>query len=259
MKPPSSVVHYTSLDVLSTILNKALENGSDAITLHLSHLTKMNDSGEGRFVWDRFFTDYFKKQNLKSSWEEYYLSHMPFVLSTIATDNISKNNGSIPMWRMYGNEFKGALIRFNGEKLTAYCTEKGYRFESCDYRTITDVGKIIKGLNKISPKANNLLEYFDEIMRRSCFIKNICWNYEKEWRILAFAETAAVKTKQTLRGLVEYIELDIPIDLIEEICIGPLCNEDISMSSLELLTSKLQSVHNDKVHFKISKSKLPIR
>ena len=254
MSMPSSVVHYTSLPVLQILLTGALASAKGEIVFHLSHLSMMNDSGEGRYILDRFYTDSLAKKKMKEDWNNsYYPSHLPFIFSTIATDTNSRNRGSIPMWKMYGDECRGVLLRFNYSKLKKYCAENKFIFDECKYRTVNEVDELIAGFNKNGVS-------FDELMLQSCITKQICWSYEKEWRIIVTTSNEKVKTKSTARGLVEYFELHLPIDLIEEICLGPLCEHENSEKSIALLKEKLVSKFGeDKAHFDISKSSITLK
>lgn len=209
----------------------------------------MNDSGEGQFILNRFYTDSIIKRQLKEDWDtNYYPTHIPFVFSTIATTNSTKNRGSLPMWKLYGNDFKGALIRFNCKAIQDFASENSYIFTPCQYMTVANANKLIADFNKRNAG-------FDELMQASCRTKQIYWNYENEWRIIAFTSKENVKIKATPRGLVEYIELKVPISLVEEICLGPLTSKE-SLQSLELLKENLLVAHPGQINFKISQSTL---
>lgn len=250
---PNSVVHYTSLEVLLILLNKAIESGSDAITLHLSQLSMMNDAGEGAYVLDRYYTDSDFKRELKQKWDsEFYPAHVPFVLSLAATDRSTCTDGSLPMWRAYGADCKGVFIRFNYRKLKQYCDDNGFTLAPCKYLTTKEVGEMIKGFNKNDTD-------FEEIMRESCLTKRCCWNYEKEWRIVLNTSRKNIKVKNTSRGLVEYVELPLPLNLIEEICIGPLCEKENTLKCLGILKDTLSQVYPDTANFKISESRIPLK
>ena len=68
-----------------------------------------------------------------------------------------------------------------------------------------------------------------------------------------------IKTKSTQRGIIEYVEFKIPIKYIEEICLGPLSNDN-SFDSLKLLYDKLvERFSSGEVHFKLAKSKITIK
>ena len=249
---PSSVVHYTSLEVVRIMFDKALTDRNVNLTFHLSNQTMMNDYGEGAIILDRFFTDSNLKRSLKNEWEEYYSSHCPFIFSTSSTDNNTKSKGNISMWKMYGNEFRGAYIRFNFKELKEFCVSNNLELIQCDYLTTSDVSKIISQLNNTN---------FTNILEHVCKTKIIEWSYEKEWRIVVkkdVSKSSDVKIKNTDHGLVEYIELGIPIRLIKEIRLGPMCNQN-DLECLDTLKNQLISFLDGNVNFYIQKSSIKIR
>ena len=251
--PPSSLAHYTSVDVLKIILEGALASEKGEFTMHLSHLAMMNDAKEGAYTLDRYFKDSIKKDTLRRKWEdEYFPKHIPFILSTIRTTTETRDKGSLPMWKMYGDDFKGALIRFNFGKLKKYCEDNSLLLASCEYMTTKECSELIKQLNGVEPN-------FDELLEKSSLIKNRCWEYENEWRIVAKRTIDDIKVKNTARGVVQYIELKFPIDLIEEICLGPMNNSVFTKPSLILVKDKLINKFRNKVHFNIKSSNINIR
>lgn len=252
-----SVAHYTSLEVINIILNSALSSDNGEFTLHLSHLAMMNDMGESRYVLDKYFTHSNIKKKLKDEWDsEFYPLNIPFVLSTISTDSHTRNNGSLPMWKMYGDDCKGAFIRLDKNKLYKFCKDNGYEFMECNYCTVKEVNEIIRDLNK---KNMEMKALFNDILCESSFTKRIDWEYEKEWRVLVKSNNEKIKTKNTSRGIVEYIEIAFPIKLIEEICIGPLANQDNTLASLDSLKKRIKAKFGENIDFNITNSKIQIR
>lgn len=249
-----SIVHYTSLKVVNTLLNNINEdeNKKPFLILHLSHLFMMNDLNEGHLILDKFFTDSEKKKRLKQEWNKKYASvKEPFIFSTISTDNYTKNIGSLPMWIMYGDNCKGAFLRFNKKEIKDYFNGPEYIFDKCNYLSSKEINDKIKNFN--------LTGSFDVIYKNSAFTKNLCWKHEKEWRLLKKVDSKEIKFKHTPRGIVEYVELKIPLNFLKEICIGPLANEKIVFSSLNLIKQQLIRKYSDHVIFKIHKSSILIR
>lgn len=254
-KYPTSIVHYTSLDVLNIFLNTIINNNGN-FTVHLSHLNMTNDNEEGSYILKKYFTNSRSKQEIKKQWEsEYLINNQPFIFSVIATDRDSKDKGSLPMWKMYGGDLKGCLLRFNWIKIKDFCKSKGYTFSDCKYLSSGEVDKKIKDLNKIK----DIKSLFPELIQTSAFTKKICWKYENEWRILVNAKQDEIQIKNTNRGVIEYFELELPVEFIEEICLGPLVNADITMKSLTDFKHKLSMQFPGKIKFKITSSSISIR
>ena len=253
---PSSLVHYTSLEVLHSLLQGAIEGGM--ITLHLSHQRMMNDPYEGELFINNFINLYLQNDADKNNWEKFRRKHTCFVFSTIRSARESMYDGSQLMWKMYGDDFRGALIKFNYDLLQKFIKEvnqtKGYTsvvLEKCEYLEISSkqAGEVAKiGKND-----------WHTCIKRSAFVKPLFWNGEKEFRIVVIADEQVAKTKNTARGIVMYYELKIPIELIRAIIIGPKCDQTITLTSLEHLKNKINEKQQNKANFTISQSSAKIR
>lgn len=249
-----SVAHYTSLNTLCEILNSAIKNNGD-ITLHLSLQTTMNDPYEGNFVLNSYLTKSARKKNITSNWKQYYQSNMPFIFSTVLSTAQTRDTGAIPMWKLYGDDFRGVLIKFDGPELKKYAQNNsinGIRFEECRYLNITERGKLITKLNKLHISKKDLL-------RISCLVKHSLWSYENEFRIIKFATLNDSKFKSTPRGITQYIELTLPVSCITAIMLGPNCPSSPTIQSLEAMKEQINQHHPGKASFKIIQSKLQIR
>jgi hypothetical protein len=238
---PSSLLHYTSLDVVKILLSNALKENRETLKFHASHLKMMNDLKEGSLILGPFFSDSNLKKELKVDWEKYISSHVPFVLSLIRTDPNSVNKGHIPMWRMYGANGSGAYLRFDYGTLEKYCNKNSLVLKKCDYSSSYDIRGKVKKLNENLKKelnANNKEDYFDGLLDISSFTKSIEWKYENEWRILIQRNQNTVLTKSTSRGIVEYTEVELPLMALEEICLGPLTSED-NLRATKIMCDKI--------------------
>jgi len=89
----------------------------------------------------------------------------------------------------------------------------------------------------------------------SALIKHPAYSYENEYRITRRTEISNVKIKTNSKGqAVAYIEVEIPIEDLKHIIIGPCCDYD---STKLILKTKMKQLGMDKV--KISKSEVPYR
>lgn len=255
---PSSLLHYTSLDVVQILLSDAIKENRETLKFHASHLKMMNDLKEGSLILDKFFTDSGTKTALKEKWEKYIESHTPFVISLIKSTKTTKGKGGIPMWKMYGANGFGAYLRFDYDKLSEYCSENLFNLKKCDYSSNGYIKGKIKELNNYREEknANNHDDYFDELLNISSFTKSIEWEYENEWRILIPKDQNTALTKSTSRGIVEYTEVELPLTALKEICLGPLTDAN-SLMSVRYLCDKLQDITDTKI--KLEKSKIAIR
>jgi hypothetical protein len=255
----SSLLHYTSLDVAQILLSEALKDERGVLKFHASHIQMMNDMNEGAHILNRFFTDSKLKTDLKELWNYYYKLKTPFVLSLIKSDKLSKNRGHIPMWKMYGADGKGVYLRFKYKELYNLCKDKGMPLKCCNYLTTqeirTKVTKFGKKLREVGTQ-DELNMYFDDLLKVSSFIKGAEWQYENEWRILKVIPQDQVLKKNTSRGVIEYSEVELSLDALAEICLGPLTSES-TLTSMKLLCDKVNKKFN--VDIKISKSNLKIK
>lgn len=236
-------------------MNDALSSRDATFALHLSLLSMMGDSdGYGEIILDKYFADSTRKKDLKKEWDnDFYPDNLPFVFSTVAIDDKAGGSlGSLLMWKKYGNAGNGALIRFDWKKLQAFCRVNGYRFSPCRYRDIEDIDVLIR------------LFYHDDlsfarILEEVCLAKSISCVYEQEWRVICYSGRDNIHTKPTSRGIMSYVEIRLPIELIEEICLGPLTDEKTTLESVLLLKNKLRDKCGGRVNFEVTKSKIDMK
>ena len=176
-------------------------------------------------------------------------------MSLSKTNNDTKDSGYLPMWKMYGDNFKGCRLRFGYNELTNHIDGlKSQKYEIslgiCEYAKSNDVKEIIKEINKHN---NNELNNSD-LLRKAVFTKLHHWEYENECRIMILEKPENVRKKFSANRVIQYIKFDIPITCLKEIMLGPLTNEDI----MEPLSSIVRKLNNSK-QIKVTKSKLAIQ
>ena len=249
-----TVVHYTSLEALRCILQSAITTGN--VTLHLSLLTMMNDPFEGNLVLNSYLTNSNRKKAIKSVWDTFYPQHLPFVFSTILSTNQTRDTGDLSMWKMYGDDFRGALIKFDRNSLIEIAAQNGFILEECKYLNFTELRQLIKGFNSIKP--SNQQQFLQELLYLSSLVKYSVWGHEREFRIIKTAASNDVLFKSTPRGLVQYIELQVPVSCIKAIMIGPKCDPSTTLPSLEAIKNQI-NLKGQIANFKIKQSTLQIR
>lgn len=251
---PSSLVHYTSLATLSSILNNAMESG--ILTFHLSHLYMMNDANEGKLILDNYFTESNKKTDQKIGFEDYISNNIPFIMSLSRSSNDTRHYGLLPMWKMYGDNFTGCMLRFDYKRLNDYIgdiNDSNIELNKCDYKNSVDIAKAIKDLNdsKIAPD-------YSKLLRTAAFSKYHTWEYENEWRIMIIEDTKNVLYKFTNNGIIEYCKFEIPLTCLKEIMLGPLTNVYTKKSVIDQVALiKTKYDLNNKIS--ITKSKIAIQ
>lgn len=177
----------------------------------------------------------------------------PFVLSLIYHEEIEKTYPSceIPMWKMYGDNFKGVRLRFNYKRLLG-C--EGWDLIKCHYLTKT----------KMEEKGQNIRKSFhtqsDEFDIRHVYKEAVCyktydWVYENEWRLVVWCnDIRHIKFNQVGKL---YIPIKIPLSYLETIEIGSKADYEAIEASLLLVKEKL-SCKGIETNFKIKQSKLQI-
>jgi hypothetical protein len=210
----------------------------------------MNDPKEGNFIEGLYFTNSVKKQEEKAHWEKWLEDHQPFIFSTSRTDKLNKGRGELPMWSLYGEKGTGGMFRFSYRKLNLFCSRENLLFRSCQYDIKSNYITKMQQRKDLSPQ---------DLLETAAFSKLKDWEYEKEWRILFSATPNQIKEGSGKGGVIKkYVELAIPIDCIEEICIGPLVNEEKKTEIEWLIQQLLASIDLSK-KIKVTKSKIVIR
>ena len=259
--PPTSLLHYTSLEAFFSMIKDVYEGKSDNLNVHLSNIRMMNDLGEYNLIIDKFLTNSKSKQIIRNQIEQIILNKGDiFVYSLMYSDKFRM--GKIPMWKMYADNCKGVKLRFNYKNLNSYLSNLSngfdYKLKECKYFTFNEINKKVAEYNycfkknKCDSEDSEYINLLNSLLNEVSFIKYKYWEYESEYRIVVRSKSN--KFKLTPRGLVKYHELPIPISLLEEVQIGPSANLVTTKESLETIKRALFK----STKFNISESKLLI-
>ena len=254
---PTSLLHYTSMDVLTILLKDAIEN-EDHFSFHASIAHAMNDRIEGKLVIDKFFTDSMasieNKKILKTVTEE------RGEIFTIAFSRSKERypNGQIPMWKMYGDNGRGVVLRFNYKLLSFFCKSKNYSLNKCQYITQSDefVARCLRNEVKKEREMSLQPDEMNKVLREAYIYKERHWKYEDEYRMII--QSTDYKIKKGTYGITPYIVVPIPIQCLTGITIGPLAEQDVAEKSLNILVPKLKGICPD-LDLSIHTSKLQLR
>ena len=256
--PPTSLLHYTSLEAFFSMIKDVYEGKSDNLNVHLSNIRMMNDLGEYNLIMDKFLTNSKSKQIIRNQIEQIILNDGDnFVYSLMRSDKFRM--GKIPMWKMYADNFKGVKLRFNYKNLNSYLSNLNdgldYKLKECNYYTINEINKKVTEYNNCfkKNKGNSVdINLLNSLLNEVSFIKYKYWEYESEYRIIV--QSKSNQFKLIPRGLVNYHVLPMPISLLEEVQIGPSANLVTTKESLETIKRTLFK----SAKFNISESKLLI-
>jgi hypothetical protein len=281
----NTVYHYTSLETLYKIINKASETH---LTLRATHVDFLNDYTEHTIAVNllkkalikydigpsgRSSKDFDTKLNDKrmsffrtSEFDEMY----PYIIS------FSEHGDSLPMWNTYSNKSNGVALGFDKVKLKEFALSQGYKLESCVYDAKVYEDYLSQNIKKIHASINvssysigltsgQDLTILKEHYKYLPILKDKSYKYEEELRLIIPSKTKendTLKFQTTDTLLKPYKEISIPFDYLTEIVLGPcLSLEKLSTAFALFLGQKRKKLSREKNPEKIylRKSECPYR
>lgn len=194
----------------------------------------------------------------------------------------------LSQWRGYGNDGKGYSICFNKNKLEKQISHSLIKLREVAYSDddhksfIRDaVANIVSRLSELSVKGrcitsqgnltkdvvNEIKTWADSLVDTVAFYKNSSFMAEKETRLcysrvflleqLKHKDKSSylnkLKCRVTENDIIAYIELEIELDVIEEIIIGP--TNSVTVEDVRLFLS----IYTDATKVLVKKSQIPYR
>ena len=257
----NSLYHYTTLEGFHCIVN----NGTpDKLKFHATHIRYLNDMSEYVYYQNLLWKSLKRHRKIVS--EEAFnkfisscdLFSDPYILS------LSKNDDSLPMWHMYGNEATGVVLEFDKEKieqaLVTYDNDNtSVRLGECKYKqTIekTVLDSYVNAITKMEEYGKNIFHiirmYSLGIKDNMVLHKSPDYKYEKEWRI--YARSNEIYTKVSKGQIKPYVEITLPISCLKSIKIGPcMPNKEQELQAIKFVLGR-KSINLEE--FDISNSKI---
>ena len=177
--------HYTKIETLTNHLIKTLksDDSSELAYLRLTNSKQLNDPMEGRAIYD-----YLEIENSS----DYYQS------SNVFLSSMTTISDSLPMWKEYAEESKGAFLQYDKKYLQQIIEHDSLEFVRIFYLNSTreDDSNIIQKLNDLKELIQELKTRHTEESRKvqSSIFKNLAkisylfkvsdYEYESEYRIL---------------------------------------------------------------------------
>ena len=254
---PKTLVHYTSIEVLNALIYGAIKSGQPYFTFHLSLLTEMNDKDEGVLLKEAFF-DTKCNSCYENIWQQCENSQRPFVLSTIRSSNEDRISGSLPMWKMYGNDCAGVMIKFDFGRLQDFCRQNGLILRPCHYCTSAGITTVARNITNALRHGADPQETIEDLFIQNSLTKRAWWSYENEWRIIAPTPASKALQKLTDKGIKQFVELPIPIDCITAIFFGPKATA-VNKQVINCVCQLFHQIKGYKYPIAISKSTIQIR
>ena len=247
----TKLYHYTSLDAFHKIMTGKLTfpNGKsekDYILMHATHIRYMNDMMEYLYFQELLWEALEGRGVSRSNFDEYMkkldLIPKPFVIS------FSKKQEFLPMWQMYANNAAGIMLEFDIEKLKP----KNSVLSKCIYTenicSDVDIKKCIATIENNSVWS----AVFDNMgfREKMSYVKSPDYEHEGEWRI--YMQSESVYTKMSGAMIKPYTEVDIPIESLIGVVIGPcMPNREQVKECIDLLVKKKNK--NPKLEVRFSK------
>jgi len=269
------IYHYTSLDALVSLFN-SYSKEKPSLTFWASNCAFMNDPQEIkegiRLIKNSMigFKCPFVEQAMIRLLDHEHLYEMLILMSTKLNEGVpyaisfSLNNDNINMWNMYGDKGRGIILGFD-RKIIENKLEKNlddcYYYDSDNKDLIPIIQECVSlYIEKLKPcpEGFDKSHYFDIQMLRliNCLVpnvKNMSYKYEKEIRLNIIEKTPKFRCKNNI--ILPYTTIDIPIESLKSITIGPNFDE----RTVQAIKIMLWSRGLEYIHKNIYKSKVPYR
>ena len=177
--------HYTKIETLTNHLIKTIKSGdpSEPAYLRLTNSKQLNDPMEGRAIYD-----YLEIENSSDCYQS----------SNVFLSSMTTISDSLPMWKEYAEESKGAFLQYDKKYLQQIIEHDSLEFVRIFYLNSTreDDSNILQKLNELKELIQVLKTRPTEESRKvqSNIFKNLAkisylfkvsdYEYESEYRIL---------------------------------------------------------------------------
>lgn len=177
--------HYTKIETLTNHLIKTIKSGdsSEPAYLRLTNSKQLNDPMEGRAIYD-----YLEIENSSDCYQS----------SNVFLSSMTTISDSLPMWKEYAEESKGAFLQYDKKYLQQIIEHDSLEFVRIFYLNSTreDDSNIIQKLHDLKELIQELKTRHTEESRKvqSNIFKNLAkisylfkvsdYEYESEYRIL---------------------------------------------------------------------------
>lgn len=253
IKETNLLFHYTSLDVLNHLFTEYSDK-HPYLTFWATNCAYMNDpreTSEGIDLIKDALMDIscpILKERARVLIENENIKDAMIIGSAITAQGVpyaisfSKNKDNLNMWRMYGNSGRGIGLGFKNDKIKA----EDCSLDECLYIhkenresvinmtkraleiMLLKLGSAPKGLSQQQYDFVRSLEIIGLISSR---IKNIVYSYEREIRLIKNCKQPKYRVANNV--LIPYTTIEVPVEALESIVVGPDCDER-NINSLRL-------------------------
>lgn len=266
------IYHYTSVESLYGMLldptaeeKRIIGQMSDCprcLYFHAGDIKAMNDKSENMLLDElvKLISETTPPEIIGSS----NINEMKFAVSFCTEQDY------LPMWKIYATNGKGVCLRFKREgfeksvfsvNTSRFITMKA---GDCQYKTEAElkdyVNSIVKHFREITEPKSLILQ-IDSFCGTSSFFKLKPFEYEKEFRLAISSKFNQQITSGGQYGLIVYYPVAIPLNLVDEIMIGPSPNQDVIENGIRalLLSKGIDKLKRYGIDINIVRSSLLIR
>lgn len=257
--------HYTTMNTFYNMIEHSLcyENGDihpKYITMWATHYAHQNDPMECQLFFEGLKNDilnYTKKKKIELTDEKKRLIQQPWYGLNIFTISFSKQEDDLTMWRGYGQNGDGISLGFDFSKLPstpplydANYKERKYQSESdpaylltkdlheCKYIDPYNIEIAEEAYNKTIKNIFDKDETWTDIKQAMIIneyapiYKHYKYEAEHEWRIIKHQTISKYRLGEN-HSLIPYIEVNVPINCLSKIIIGPCQNSDKAVMNIK--------------------------
>lgn len=274
-KGSNTLYHYTSLDVLTHLFTEYSDE-YPYLTFWATNCAYMNDPreiSEGIDLIKDALMDIscpILKERARILIENEHIKDVMLIGSAITAQGVpyaisfSKNKDNLNMWRMYGNSGRGIGLGFKNDNIKA----ENCSLDECLYIREENRESVINMITRAleimllkfgsAPKGLSQQEYdfvrsLEVIGLISARIKNIVYSYEREIRLIKNCKQPKYRVANNI--LIPYTTVELPIEALESIVVGPDCDErNINSLRLFFLSKGLNRIADN-----IENSQVPFR
>ena len=266
------IYHYTSVECLYGMLldptaeeKRVIGQMSDCprcLYFHAGDIKAMNDKSENMLL------DKLVKRISETTPQE-----------IIDSSNINERRFAVsfcterdylPMWKIYATNGKGVCLRFKREEFEKSVISANtnpfitIKAGDCQYKTETELedylNSFMENLQEILEQKERITQ-IDSFCCISSFLKLKPFEYEKEFRLAISSKFNQQITSGGQYGLIVYYPVAIPLNLVDEIMIGPSPNQDVIENGIRalLLSKGIDKLKRYGIDINIVRSSLLIR
>lgn len=253
---PNILYHYTTMNSLWNILNDITNRGDEKnpsyyIKLWVTCARYMNDPMEGLFFRKCLYSAFLRYQAVceledKSGYMQLSFAALNLSRQTFYAFSLSEHADSLSMWRSYGNNGQGVAIGFDTKELSDAIS----KYDSCNFLKIEykteedfvntftdkDLQRAYDAIEINEDDSGGSIDYlsYEFLHDKYQHIKNSFYSDEREWRLI-FNDMLDVQKKFRERNglIIPFYEIELPIDVIKCLTIGPCADQELSKSSLD--------------------------